>query len=129
MLYEVITDKTAARQLEEKTGLRDIYCEQLKTYGDAERYPGMRVITTAYFALVPWERLEQQQIRPPEDGAEIRWFPLKNCRKITEQAGEQLAFDHALILQELLVRLQGKISYTPIAFELLPERFTSYNFV
>ncbi len=117
-------DKTAARQLEEKTGLRDIYCEQLKTYGDAERYPGMRVITTAYFALVPWERLEQQQIRPPEDGAEIRWFPLKNCRKITEQAGEQLAFDHALILQELLVRLQGKISYTPIAFELLPERFT-----
>jgi hypothetical protein len=35
-----------------------------------------------------------------------------------------MAFDHGAILADLLTRLRGKISYTPIAFSLLDNQFT-----
>ncbi len=117
-------EETAERQLAEETGLTDIYFEQLKTYGNPGRYPGMRVVTTSYFALVPFDKLSRQNIRTAGNSTEAKWFSLKDYPKELEFLDGRLAFDHDQILQDLLKRIQGKISYTPIAFELVPEKFT-----
>ncbi len=117
-------EETAERLLKEETGLRDIYIEQLKTYGDVDRYPGKRVISTGYFALVPYEKLAAQHIKTAKDSTGAKWFSLKDYKKELEFLDGGLAFDHDLILNDLKARLHGKISYTPIAFELVPEKFT-----
>lgn len=107
-------DTAARRELEEETGLTDIYVEQLKTYGDPDRDPRMRIITVAYFALAPRERFEAA--RAGDDAAELDWFGIRRP--------PAMAFDHDLILNDLLERLIGKISYAPIAFNFLPALFT-----
>jgi len=107
-------EETAARELHEETGLKDIFIEQLKTYGDPDRDPRMRIITVAYYALVPHDKIGL--IEAGDDAAEAQWFSL---RKLPE-----LAFDHKIILYDVLNRLVGKISYTPVAFNLVPKEFT-----
>jgi len=109
-------EETAMRELREETNLHDIYLEQLKTYGDPERDPRTRVITVAYFALIPWEAFQEQKITADSDAKEAQWFSFREL--------PELAFDHKEILSDLLSRLRGKILYSPIAFALVPERFT-----
>lgn len=109
-------EETAMRELQEETNLKDIYLEQLKTYGDPDRDPRTRVITVSYFALIPWEAFQEQSIAADSDAKEIQWFSFKRL--------PELAFDHKEILSDLLNRLRGKILYSPIAFALVPERFT-----
>lgn len=110
-------EQTASRELREETGLKDIYIEQLKTYGDPDRDPRMRIITVAYFALVPYNFLKNQNIKADDDAGDVGWFSLR-------ELPEKLGFDHRKILDDLLTRLIGKISYTDIAFNLLPLKFT-----
>jgi ADP-ribose pyrophosphatase YjhB (NUDIX family) len=117
-------EEAAARELTQKTGLENLYVEQLKTYGGVERDPRHRVISTAYFSLVPYSMIENQRIRFKPETKEARWFSLKNHKYELKQAGEGLAFDHDQMLMDLLIRIQGKISYTTIAFELVSSSFT-----
>ena len=117
-------EAAAARKLKEETGLGHLYIEQLKTYGDVDRDPRSRVITTAYFSLVNHSLIESQNIRSAECTEETRWFPLQNHEEDPAIGNDKLAFDHGQILNDLKTRLQGKISYTPIAFELLDKTFT-----
>jgi len=109
-------EETARRELFEETNLKGVYLEQLKTYGDPSRDPRMRIITVAYFALMPGNFLQNNLIRAKDDATKAEWFSLRDL--------PPLAFDHKNILEDLLIRLIGKISYTPIAFSLLPEKFT-----
>src|SRR3989454_1389931 len=106
-------EAAAKRELQEETGVQDVYLEQLYTFGDPGRDPRTRVITVVYFALLDSERL---QVRAADDAADVGWvsgYPLPF-----------LAFDHEQILQYALDRLRGKLDYTNIAFSLLPEQFT-----
>lgn len=107
-------DSAAYRELKEETSVEGIYLEQLKTYGDQHRDPRLRVITVAYFALLPIDKIGN--VQAGDDAKEAKWFSLS--------ALPDLAFDHAIILTDLKNRLAGKISYTPIAFSLLPKYFT-----
>ena len=107
---------TAERELKEETNVSGVFIEQLKTYGEPERDPRKRIITVAYFALVPVKMLETQDIKADDDAKEYGWFPLKEL--------PELAFDHGTILKDLFERLAGKVSYCPLAFELLGEDFT-----
>lgn len=109
-------DETAHRELLEETNLKGIYIEQLKTYGDPGRDPRTRVITTAYFALVPWQDSLKTEVIAGDDAKEAQWFNLR--------CPPPLAFDHAKILKDLMARLEGKVGYTPIAFNFLPPKFT-----
>jgi len=111
---EETLEQAAARELKEETGLTNIYIEQLKTYGDPKRDPRTRVITVAYFALIPAQKLKV--VRAGDDAKEAKWFLLAEL--------PSLAFDHRKILEDVKRRLKGKISYAPIAFEFVPEKFT-----
>jgi 8-oxo-dGTP diphosphatase len=105
-------DEAARRELEEETGVREVYLEQLYTFGDPKRDPRGRVITVAYFALVP----EDVTARAGDDAAEAQWH---SVYKLPE-----LAFDHATILKYALQRLRYKLEYSSVGFELLPNEFT-----
>jgi 8-oxo-dGTP diphosphatase len=108
--------ETARRELAEETGLEgeDVYLEQLYTFGEPDRDPRTRVITVAYFALVPAD--VSRRLHPGTDAADVRWFSVYHL--------PDLAFDHARIVDVALRRLRSKLDWTPVAFRLLPEQFT-----
>lgn len=106
-------EEAAMRELEEETGLIDVYLEQLYTFGSVHRDPRERVVSVAHYALV---NIEGRVVQAASDARNVAWFSLCDVPK--------LAFDHEDILQMALDRLQGKVIYQPIGFELLPEKFT-----
>lgn len=106
-------EQAARRELEEETGLKDIYLEQLFTFGDVDRDPRERVITVAYYALV---NLEGHDVQASTDARSAAWFSVNDL--------PDLAFDHNSILSAAHDRLRGKVRYQPIGFELLPDKFT-----
>ncbi|HYJ45141.1 MAG TPA: NUDIX domain-containing protein [Pyrinomonadaceae bacterium] len=106
-------ESAAARELEEETGITDVFLEQLYTFGDPRRDPRGWVVSVAYYALVSPEK---HTVHAATDAREARWFPVTSLPR--------LAFDHAEILRVALARLRGKLSYAPIGFELLPQKFT-----
>lgn len=110
-------DAAALRELREETGLREVYLEQLYTFGDIKRDPRERVISVAYFALV--RRADHLPVAAT-DASEAGWFELINL--------PNLAFDHAEIVKIALERLRGKIRWQPVGFELLPKKFTLTQF-
>lgn len=105
-------DETARRELREETGLEDIFLEQLYTFGEPDRDPREHVITVAYFALV---NLSEHTVVAATDARNAAWFEINDI--------PNLAFDHDMILKTAYERLQGKIRYQPIGFELLPHKF------
>lgn len=106
-------DDAARRELEEETGIHKVYLEQLYTFGAVDRDPRERVVTVAYYALV---NLSGHVIRATTDAADAAWFGVHDC--------PPLAFDHDKVLAMAYQRLQGKVRYQPIGFELLPVKFT-----
>jgi 8-oxo-dGTP diphosphatase len=106
-------EDAAQRELEEETGVHDVYLEQLYTFGDRGRDPRGRVITVAYFALVP---TDATQPHAGQDASDARWWSVYGL--------PPLAFDHADILTYALQRLRYKLEYTAVGFELLPGTFT-----
>ncbi|NOK60916.1 MAG: NUDIX hydrolase [Chloroflexi bacterium AL-W] len=107
-------EQAARRELEEETGVRDVYLEQLYTFGAPQRDPRTRVISVAYIALVS---ADIQQLRVSDESTAVRWFPVSRLPG-------QLAFDHDSILAIALDRLRSKMEYTTLAFQLLPEVFS-----
>ena len=105
-------EEAALRELEEETGVRDVYLEQLYTFGDPDRDPRGRTITVAYIALVPAAAIHPHA---GDDAAEARWWSVYSL--------PPLAFDHADILSYALQRLRYKLEYTAVVFELLPDTF------
>lgn len=99
------------RVLKQRTGLDDVYLEQVQTFGGIDRHPSGRVITTAYYSLV-----DVQNHRLQISLNELNWYPVGQIRK--------LAFDHKLILDTCLKRLQLQVMENPVIFNLLPERFS-----
>jgi len=106
-------DAAARRELFEETGLKEVYLEQLYTFGEPKRDPRGRVVTVAYFVLAA---IAQAAPQAGDDAAEAQWRPITDL--------PPLAFDHASILAYALKRLRYKLEYTAVGFELLPEEFT-----
>lgn len=105
-------EEAARRELEEETGMKGLYLEQLYTFGAPKRDPRERVISVAYYALVA---LAGHAVRAASDAKNVAWFPVADL--------PALAFDHEEILELGLRRLKAKIRYEPVGFELLPEKF------
>jgi 8-oxo-dGTP diphosphatase len=100
------------RELKEETGLENIYMEQLYTFGEVYRDPRERIVSVAYYGLVNPDRCN---LCAKTDASDVQWFSLKKLPKI--------AFDHIGIIKVAYNRLQGKVTYQPIGFELLPSKF------
>ena len=106
-------EKGARRELEEETGVSGVYLEQLYTFGQPDRDPRERVITVAYYALIPSDKIE---IRAATDAEGVSWFGMEEI--------PELAFDHEQILQAAHKRLAAKLDYSTIAFQFMPKAFT-----
>jgi len=106
-------EDAAKRELLEETNVKDIYMEQLYTFGAPKRDPRGRVITIAYMSLINSSNID---LKASSDAAEAKWHPIYKM--------PELGFDHKDILDYALQRLRYKLEYTTIAFQLLPEAFT-----
>lgn len=106
-------EDAARRELTEETGLKDIFLEQLFTFGDPDRDPRGRSISVAFYGLVS---MRHHAPVAASDASEVVWKDATALRR--------LAFDHDQILGVALERLRAKVRYKPIGFELLPRKFT-----
>ena len=104
-------ERSAARTLERETGIQGVYLEQLYTFGRPDRDPRERVITVAYYALVPSHRLHLR-----DNADNVGWFALDTL--------PELALDHAEIVAQAMQRLAAKLDYSTIAFQFMPDQFT-----
>ncbi len=121
-------DAAAKRVLAVKAGLKDVFLEQLYTFGAPKRDPRTRVVTVAYYALVHPARLTASErpelllgvLRVPWSGE--AGGPVE----VLDADGKvlPLAFDHTEIIGMAVKRIRGKLDYAPIGFRLLPPRFT-----
>ena len=109
-------DEAASRELQEETGVSSVYLEQLYTFGKPKRDPRERVITVAYYALIPSVKM---QLQAATDAEAVGWFGMNELPK--------LAFDHANIVSMAHKRLVAKLDYSTLAFQFLPESFTLHE--
>lgn len=108
-------DEAARRELAAQTGVRDIYLEQLYTFGSPQRDPHDRVVSVAYFALIP----HGGRFQGPGTSAkyaDVAW------RRVTRLP--PLAYDHRAVVNTALARLRAKLRYTNLVYTLLPQEFT-----
>lgn len=144
-------DDAPRRVLKEETNLENIYLEQLYTFGDVDRDPRMRIISSAYMALIDKNRLCEKigektswfDITLYEESDDIVDLVLDNgsetikfsIRKILREQttdrysfkiveNDSLAFDNPLVILSGLERLKNKIGYTDIVFNMMSEYFT-----
>lgn len=103
----------ANRELDEETGVTGVYLEQLYTFGKPGRDPRERVITVAYYALIPSDRLT---LTASTDAEAVGWFGMDELPR--------LAFDHADIVDMAHQRLVAKLDYSTLAFQFMPNEFT-----
>ncbi|HPG10958.1 MAG TPA: NUDIX domain-containing protein [Chitinophagaceae bacterium] len=104
-------DAASYRVLKERTGLDDVYLEQVHAFGSINRHPSGRVITIAYYSLID---IGHHKLQLSHN--ELNWHSINELGK--------LAFDHSLILETCLKQLRERIEDHPIVFNLLPEKFS-----
>lgn len=102
-------EQAVKRHLWVKAGVKDVYLEQLYTFSRVDRDPRGRVVSVAYFALVPFSKV---RIKNP---AAVRWVGVDDLPK--------LAYDHTEIVGVAVARLKAKLEYTNIAYSLMEDEF------
>lgn len=102
-------EDAARRRVGEMAGVRELYLEQLFTFGRPHRDPRGRVLSVAHLGLLPWDRA-------PSPPAGTAWWPVRDL--------PALALDHGEMVAVARRRLAAKLEYSTIALQLMPERFT-----
>lgn len=104
-------DSAASRILKQRTGLDDVYMEQVKTFGNLNRHPAGRVVTVVYYSLI---NIQNHKLKILDN--ELHWHDVYEI--------EELAFDHKQILDSSYEQLQRRVQEHPLAFSLLPKKFS-----
>ena len=104
-------EEAAYRILKERTGLDDVYLEQIRAFGEVGRHPSARVITIAYCSLI---NVQHHKLKITDN--ELHWHKVKNL--------SEMAFDHKQILDACYFWLQKRIQEHPLGFSLLPKKFS-----
>jgi 8-oxo-dGTP diphosphatase len=104
--------QAAARVLQTRTGLSNVYLEELSSFSEPTRDPVERTISVAFFALIDINKYKKQIT----DDFHAEWFAINNH--------PQLIFDHKQMVEKAKARLRYKAAFHPILFELLPPKFT-----
>jgi 8-oxo-dGTP diphosphatase len=105
-----LAEQATRRILGKYLSVSDYYSEQLCTFDSLKRDPAGRVVSVAYFVLLPWNKAKLST----KNGA---WW--ESVKKLPN-----LAYDHAEIVKTAVKRLKGKLTYTNVVFALMPEEFT-----
>ena len=103
--------EASSRVLKQRTGLENVYLEQVHTFSATGRHPAGRVVTTAYLSLVNIRNLDLQLWDP-----ELHWYPVREI--------ENMAFDHKKIVGTCLRQLQLRVEDDPVVLNLLPQKFS-----
>jgi 8-oxo-dGTP diphosphatase len=106
-------DSAAQRVLDELTGIKNVYLEQVNTFGAVDRHPMGRVITVAYYSLI---KISDYNLHVSSIAIKAKWHRIAKLK--------DLAFDHFKILTACFQRLKGRVRGRPVGFELLPPKFT-----
>ncbi len=101
----------AYRVLRQRTGMDDVFLEQVHTFGEVKRHPAGRVVTIAYYSLI---NIEHHKLNILDN--ELHWHDVKSVTN--------LAFDHQQIFENCYRRLQKRIQEHPLGFSLLPKKFS-----
>lgn len=104
-------EECARRELREETGYVQYEMEQLGMFSQVDRDPRGRVVTVAFYTLVPI-----REVIGGDDAKDAQWFEVKNL--------PILAFDHQDIVEKALERLKEDLHFRPVGFDLLPQQFT-----
>lgn len=112
-------DEAAARKLVEETGVRDVYLEQLYTFGDLDRTAPAGALAIGYFALVNYDSVSL----PKREDWPTAWFSIDDL-PASPTGQRELAFDNRQVLDYARRRLRYKLEYTNVAYSLLPPYFT-----
>ena len=111
LLPEEDLDAASYRVLRERTGLENVFLEQVHTFGDVKRHPSGRVVTTVYFSLL---NVRDHQLKQLDN--ELHWHPVLEVN--------DMAFDHKKILDTCYRTLQKKVQEEPIIFNLMENKFS-----
>ncbi len=106
-------EKAATRTLWDKAGIKDVYLEQLYTFGGSGRDPRGKIITISYFALAPKDKIKISNTD------KIQTPTFRSVKKLPD-----IAFDHNRIITCALQRLRSKLEYTNVVYSLLSQYFT-----
>jgi len=104
-------ESASYRVLRDRTGMEDVYLEQVHTFGGLGRHPSGRVITTAYYSLID---IKHHKLKLNHN--DLHWHSVNDIK--------ELAFDHKTILDTCLCRLREQVMDHPVVFNLLPEKFS-----
>jgi 8-oxo-dGTP diphosphatase len=104
-------DSAPYRVLKQRTGLDNVFLQQVGSFGDVNRHPSGRVITTAYYSLI---NIRNHRLKITDN--EVHWHAVNDIK--------ELAFDHKKILDASLKKLRVQIMEEPVVFNLLPEKFS-----
>lgn len=104
-------DDAAYRILKERTGMNDVFLDQVRAFGHPHRHPGGRVITVAYCSLL---NINHHELKIHDN--DLNWHSVANLK--------EMAFDHKEVVDFCYAWLQKRIQEHPLGFNLLPEKFS-----
>jgi 8-oxo-dGTP diphosphatase len=104
-------DDAAYRVLKERTGMNDVFLDQVRTFGSPGRHPGGRVITVAYCSLL---NINHHELKIHDN--DLHWHSVATLK--------EMAFDHKEIVDACYAWLQKRIQEHPLGFNLLPDKFS-----
>lgn len=104
-------DDAAYRVLKERTGMNDVFLDQVRAFGHPNRHPGGRVITVVYCSLL---NINHHELKIHDN--ELNWHSVSTLK--------EMAFDHKAIVDFCYEWLQKRIQEHPLGFNLLPEKFS-----
>ncbi|GAA0884933.1 NUDIX domain-containing protein [Sphingobacterium siyangense subsp. cladoniae] len=121
------TDQAVKRVLYERSGVKDIFLEEFAVFGNPQRsqqsfadYPDtlwnkQRFISIGYYALVNYKHVVPQ---PDSLSETCQWIDFKDITELN------ITMDHRKIISKALQTLRERLSYKPIGYNLLPDKFT-----
>ena len=151
VMYDEDLDEAPKRILKRETNLDNIYLEQLYTFGNANRDPRMRIVSTSYMSLIDKNMLNENLNKDAswfditlyeeknnivticlDNGVDTLKFSIKKVlrEETTDRYSfevvdnKSIAFDHPLVILSGLERLRNKLEYTDIVFNMMPKYFT-----
>ena len=116
LLGDIVTnneelDDAAYRVLKERTGMNDVFLDQVRAFSHPARHPGGRVITVAYCSLL---NINHHELKIHDN--DLNWHSLTTV--------QEMAFDHKEIVDACYRWLQKRIQEHPLGFNLLPDKFS-----